>query len=271
VRVLHEATVTSLRRDPDGRVRGVVGRTSTGARVDLAAGLTVGADGIRSRVAEQVGATTTWRGRTASAVLYRYVEDPGADAFEWTYGAGAAAGIIPTNDGASCLFVSTTPARMRGFRRLGVERAVAELLAAAGPAAVERAHDLRPLSRVRGWAGVPGLARESWGPGWALVGDAGYFKDPITSHGMTDALRDAELLAGEVLAAHGGAVPEAVALARYQQTRERLSRELWETTERVAAYDWDPPGIRSLLHRLSSAMGDEVEHLESLEPVATAT
>lgn len=270
-RVLHGTTVTALRREADGRVAGVVGRTGGGARVDLAARLTVGADGIRSRVAEEVGATTTWRGRTASAVLYRYVEDPGADAYEWSYGPGAAAGIIPTDDGTSCLFVATTPTRMRRVRRLGVERAVAGLLAAAGPAAAERARDLRPVSRVRGWAGVPGFARRSSGPGWALVGDAGYFKDPITAHGITDALRDAELLAGQVLASRSAEVPEGVALARYQATRDRLSRELFATTERVAAYDWDGDGIRSLLRRLSSAMGDEVEHLESLAPVEAVT
>lgn len=271
VRVLHETTVTSLRHDADGRVAGVVGRTRTGTPVDLAAGLTIGADGIRSRVAEQTGAATTWRGRTASAVLYRYVDDPGGDGYEWTYGAGAAAGVIPTNDGASCLFVSTTPERMRRLRRLGVERAVDDLLATAGPAAVERAQGLRPLSPVRGWAGVPGFARESAGRGWALVGDAGYFKDPITSHGMTDALRDAELLARQVLAAHSGVVDEPVALRRYQETRDRLSRQLFETTELVAAYDWDAEGIRALLRRFSTAMGDEVEHLESLDAVAVAT
>lgn len=269
VHVLHEATVTSLRRDATGRVAGVVARTAGGGRVDLAADLTIGADGLRSRVAAEVGATTTWRGRTASAVLYRYVDDPGADAYEWTYGVGAAAGVIPTNGGASCLFVSTTPARMRRLRRLGAERALAELLAAAGPGAVERARGLRPLSGVRGWAGEPGFVRRSWGPGWALVGDAGFFKDPITSHGITDALRDAELLATGVLAAHGG-VPEEAALAAYQRTRDRLSRDLVTTTEQVAGYAWDAAGIRTLLHRLSAAMADEVEHLEALAPVGTA-
>ena len=270
VQVLHEATVTSLRRDRAGRVPGVAGRTRSGARLDLAAGLTVGADGIRSRVAEQVGARTTWQGRTASAVLYRYLEDPLGDGFEWTYGTGVGSGVIPTNDGGSCVFVGTTPARMRRLRRLGVERAFAELLDAAGPAAAQRARGLRAIGPVRGWAGLPGFARESSGPGWALVGDAGYFKDPITSHGITDALRDAELLAGEVVASRAGTLPEPAALARYQDTRDRLSRELFEVTERVAAYDWDPPGIRSLLRRFSAAMAGEVEHLEHLDPVEVA-
>jgi flavin-dependent dehydrogenase len=54
--------------------------------------------------------------------------------------------------------------------------------------------------RLRAFAGAPGFMRRPFGPGWALVGDAGYFKDPLTAHGITDALRDAELLARAVLA-----------------------------------------------------------------------
>lgn len=262
VHVLHETAVTSLRRDPMGRVIGV-----NAGNLALAAELTIGADGIRSVVAEQAGARTVWQGRTAGAVLYRYVEDGPADAYEWAYGDGAAAGVIPTNDGASCLFVSTTPERMRRLRRAGVEHAIGSLLAAAGPAIVDRVRDARPVSPVRGWAGLAGFARQSWGPGWALVGDAGFFKDPITSHGITDALRDAELLAERVIAALYCDTPEEGALADYQTTRERLSRELFDVTEGVAAYDWDAEGVRSLLHRFSGAMRDEIEHLEALANV----
>ena len=57
----------------------------------------------------------------------------------------------------------------------------------------------RPAERFRGYPGQPGVMRQSHGPGWALVGDAGYFKDPITAHGISDALRDAELLARAVI------------------------------------------------------------------------
>lgn len=262
VQVLHETSVTSLRRDPLGRVIGV-----NAGNLALSAELTIGADGIRSVVAEQARARTVWQGRTAGAVLYRYVEDGPVDAYEWAYGDGAAAGVIPTNDGASCLFVSTTPERMRGLRRRGVEHAISALLAAAGPALVERVRDARPVSAVRGWSGIPGFARQSWGPGWALVGDAGYFKDPITSHGITDALRDAELLADHVIAALYCDQPEEGALAAYQTTREHLSRDLFEVTESVAAYDWDDDRIRTLLHRFSGAMRGEIEHLEALTNV----
>jgi flavin-dependent dehydrogenase len=262
VRVLHETAVTSLRRDATGRVSGVSARG-----LDLSARLAIGAGGLRSVVAEQAGARVVWQGRTASAVLYRYVDAGPSDAYEWAYGAGAGAGVIPTNDGASCLFVSTTPDRIRRLRRLGADHAIATLLTASGPALVDRVRDARPVSPVRGWSGVPGFARQSWGPGWALVGDAGYFKDPITSHGITDALRDAELLAERVVAGLGGSVPEDGALADFQTTRERLSRQLFEVTEAVAAYDWDADGIRSLLHRFSGAMADELEHLAALTRV----
>jgi len=268
VQVWHETTVTSLLRDGVGTVRGVSARRADGARLELPADLTVGADGIRSLVAEQAGSRVTWQGRTASAVLYRYVEDGPADSYEWVYGSGAAAGVIPTNDGASCLFVATTPARMRRLRRSGVDEAIAALLARAGAAVVDRVRDARPVSPVRGWSGVAGYARHAWGPGWALVGDAGYFKDPSTSHGITDALRDAELLADQVLAAYGGQVTEEVALARYEDLRDRLSRQLFEATEGVAAYDWDADGIRALLRRFSAAMADEVDHLEALSAAA---
>ncbi|PUA80802.1 NAD(P)/FAD-dependent oxidoreductase [Nocardioides currus] len=263
VHVLHETAVTALRRDPTGRVSGV-SATGPGGRTELAAELTIGADGIRSVVAEQTGAAVLWQGRSAGAVLYRYVEDGPADAYEWAYGAGAAAGVIPTNDGAACVFVSTTPRHMRALRRSGVEHAMTALMREAGPSLVERVRDARPVSGVRGWAGVPGYSRRSWGPGWALVGDAGYFKDPITSHGITDSLRDAELLADRVVAALYCDEREEDALAAYQATRERLSRGLFDVTEGVAAYDWDADGIRNLLHRFSASMRAELEHLDGL-------
>ena len=81
--------------------------------------------------------------------------------------------------------------------------------------------------------GLTGYLREAAGPGWALVGDAGYFKDPITAHGITDALRDAEILARAVAA--GG--PNAV--GRYQAERDELSLRLFRVTGQVAALRLD--------------------------------
>ena len=259
--VIH-GTVTELLRADDNRVAGV--RIMGPDRRDslLRARLTVGADGIASVVARSVGARVLQRGVNASAVLYRYFDALPTDGYEWFYAPGTAAGLIPTNAGQTCLFVGTTRARMRRLRRTGGEAAFATLLREADPALAERVAHADQTSRLHGWAGVPALLRQAHGAGWALVGDAGYYKDPITTHGMTDAVRDAQLLADAVLRALSGEVPELVAMVDYQATRDRLSRRLITATEAVAGYDWNTPTIQRLLREVSASMHDELDHLD---------
>jgi flavin-dependent dehydrogenase len=260
--VLHETPVVGLLRDGDGRVLGVRIPSADGGESAIRAGLTVGADGLGSLVAREVGAPLLSKGRAASAVLYRYVEQVPSTGYVWAYGDSAAAGLIPTNADQTCVFVATTPARMRTLRRDGAEAAFDGLLDAVPAALSYAVRAGGPSGRLHGWRGAPGQVRRSYGPGWALVGDAGYFKDPITTHGITDALRDAELLSDAVLEGLGGASP-IVALARYEATRDRLSKGLYEVTEAVCQYDWNGPQIRGLLRRVSSAMSDELDHLST--------
>ena len=111
---------------------------------------------------------------------------------------------------------------------------------------------------------MPGYLRRATGPGWALVGDAGYFKDPLTAHGITDALRDAEFLTRAVV--DGGRD----ALAEYERTRDRLSLPLLDVAESIAAYRWDLGEIRELLLAESAAMKPEVAALRALDTPASA-
>lgn len=97
--------------------------------------------------------------------------------------------------------------------------------------------------------------RQSYGPGWALVGDAGYFKDPLTAHGITDALRDAELLARAVLDGSQRA------LAGYQHERDALSRALFQITNSIASFHWTLDEVKILHTRLSASMRAEYEHM----------
>jgi 2-polyprenyl-6-methoxyphenol hydroxylase-like FAD-dependent oxidoreductase len=83
---------------------------------------------------------------------------------------------------------------------------------------------------------------------------------------MTDALRDAELLADALLATWAGDTPAAIALAGYQAKRDALSSQLFEVSDRIAAYGWAPDEIHQLLREVSSAMSDEVGLLQSLPP-----
>jgi flavin-dependent dehydrogenase len=264
--VLHETTVTGLLREESGRVAGVRARDPRGSELLVPATFTVGADGIRSRVAAAVDAPVLRQGRAAGAVLYRYFSGMPVDGYEWAYLDRAAAGLIPTNDGEVCVFVATDPRRMRSLRRAGAEAAFTALLegSPAGVPVASRIKEATATGRIHGWGGLPGYLRQAWGPGWALVGDAGYFKDPITTHGMTDALRDAELLASALLDVVQDGLPEALALRRYQSTRDGLSQALFDVTEQVAAYDWGTDVVRGLLRRVSSAMSDEVDHLRTL-------
>ena len=107
--VRHETTVTSLLCEGD-RVVGVRARDKQGRAQTIRAAFTVGADGVRSTIAARIGAPVVWRARSAGAVLYRYYAGLPTIGYEWAYGDGVAAGLIPTNDGLTCVFVGTAPA-----------------------------------------------------------------------------------------------------------------------------------------------------------------
>ena len=270
VEVRHGVTVTELLTDAGGRVTGVRGVDAANATFTAYARTTIGADGIRSTVAASVGAPVERASAAGGAVLYGYFDGLPTEGYEWAYGTATAAGLIPTNDGQTCVFVGTTPELLRLARRNGVgasaDVAFTELFDRAAPRLRERLEAATRVGRLRGWSGQRGHVRRSHGAGWALVGDAGYFRDPITTHGMTDALRDAELLADALLATWAGVQPEAIALAGYQAKRDRLSSQLFEVSDRIAGYGWDSTEIQQLLREVSSAMSDEVGLLQSLPP-----
>jgi 2-polyprenyl-6-methoxyphenol hydroxylase-like FAD-dependent oxidoreductase len=82
---------------------------------------------------------------------------------------------------------------------------------------------------------VPNFFRKPWGDGWALVGDAGYMKDPVTGWGITDAFRDAELLATALDEALRGTRPADEALATYQERRDAAAGPIYEMTLALAS------------------------------------
>jgi 2-polyprenyl-6-methoxyphenol hydroxylase-like FAD-dependent oxidoreductase len=146
-----------------------------------------------------------------------------------------------------------------------------EVLRSASPALAYELGSGLPPGGVRSFRAMPGYLRVPWGPGWALVGDAGYWKDPIGAHGLTDALRDAELLARAVVAAAAGTTGEAEAFDHYHQTRNRVSLRLFDLVDTIAAMRWSEAEIGDLLLGLSAAMTDEVDAIAALdaEPVLT--
>lgn len=261
-------TVTGLRHDRAGRVTGIVGRDASGAAVTAGARITIGADGMGSRVAQWVGAPVERAGGAASGVVYGYWTDLPTDGYHWYFRPGAAAGAVPTNHGQTCVFVSSTRERFRDAMREGPAIGFGRLLGVAAPELIDPIASASSAGGLRRFSGRVGHLRRAAGPGWALVGDAGYFKDPISAHGLTDALRDAELLARAVIAAAAG--DEAELLQEYQATRDRLSLPLFGITDAVAGYAWDTPTISSLLRQLSAAMAGELDEVRAFDEMPTS-
>jgi len=103
---------------------------------------------------------------------------------------------------------------------------------------------------------MPNHIRQAYGPGWALVGDAGYHRDAISGHGMSDAYRDAELVADALDRVLCGEVGERTALAGYQHLRGLALREVFELTCELSAYPSVPEFVE-LQKQLGRAMDAE--------------
>lgn len=259
--VRYGAMVTSLLRGNTGRVAGVeFVERATGDAIQVRSVITVGADGVRSLVARDTAAATSWSGSGAGAMVYGYFPNPGVDGYHWLYRPNATAGVIPTNHDQVCVWVGTSASRFMSDLRGDLQTAFQRLVTDAAPEFANVFDPTLAEGRLRGYAGQPGYLRHSWGDGWALVGDAGYFKDPLTAHGITDALRDAELLARAIVERHHGDDAHE-ALARYQQHRDLLSTDLAEVTDQIASYHWDMTEIKALIRQQGRCLADEARLL----------
>ena len=129
-----------------------------------------------------------------------------------------------------------------------------------------------PDGRVRVFPGLPARLRRPYGPGWALVGDSGWWKDPLSTHGITAALHDAELLAAAVLAGAASDAATERALAGYQERRDQHALPMHPVVDRLASHEWDQVEVRRLLRGLSTLMTVEVDAILELdrEPARSA-
>jgi flavin-dependent dehydrogenase len=255
-------TVTGVQRDGRGRVVGVQGRDRSGARAGISARFVIGADGLGSRVARSVGAPINEARRAGGAAQYAYYKGIGWDGIEFFVTARSFAGVFPTHHGQACIWVCTPSADAKAVRRRTGSRveAFGQLLECSAPQLAERLGHARRTSPVQGMLRQPNQLRQAFGPGWALVGDAGYYRDAITAYGISDAFRDAELLAVALDQALDGDGEDTTALAAYQQQRDQALREIFEITCRLAAYPPVPRFIE-LQKQLSAAIDTEAAAL----------
>lgn len=230
-------TVDGVCLDDHGRAVGVHGYDDAGP-VDLRARFVIGADGLQSRVARSVGAPVVEeRGRRGSA-QYAYFAGLPWDGIEFFIAERAFTGVFPTHDGEACVWVCCPSTDAAAARRGAGSRAEAftALLERTAPELADRLRAGRRTSDVAGMLRLPNQRRAAHGPGWALVGDAGYHRDAVTGHGITDAYRDAELLAVAIDGALRGETDDDTALAGYERAHDAGLREMFELTCALAEY-----------------------------------
>lgn len=229
------------------RVTGIRGH-GQGAEVIEKARIVVGADGMFSVVAKGVNAP-------------EYKSSPGLEGSWYSYWSGVPMKgwhlwlrpyrvifAYNTNDNLTLIGVAF-PAREIAEIRKDVERHHRETIEQYVPELADRMRAGKREGRFTGGV-IPYHVRKPYGPGWALVGDAGYQKDPCTASGITDAMRSAEWLAEAIDAGLSGREPLDQALAGYEKKRNDSEMAYFELTSQLAALEPPPQELAQLLYAL---------------------
>ena len=258
-------SVTELIFDGE-RVVGVRGRADGGPQVSEFGRVVIGADGVHSRVAEQVNARRYREGRVLASAYYAYWSGVPASGALWVLRPGRGFGVIPTNDDMTLVLAAWPQADVTQVKQDLQGNYLREVTAALGT----RLDGGQQETRIVG-EGVPNRFRTPHGPGWALVGDAGYVRDPVTAQGITDAFQDAEMCADALDAAWRGGRGYDDALSQYQQRRDERALPMYEFTGQLGDLAVPPqPQMQQLLAAIAGrqqAMDEFVSMFAGAVPI----
>jgi 2-polyprenyl-6-methoxyphenol hydroxylase-like FAD-dependent oxidoreductase len=242
-------TVESLVRDGD-RVAGIKGHSRNGAAVEERARVVIGADGVHSMVAKAVDAPEYDAVPPLATFYYSYFSGFEADDIEQYTRDYEGAACFPTHDGLTLIVGVWASSRFKEIRA-DIDGSFRKLHASM-PSVADRMSRARREEKWVGTAGMPNYFRRPYGPGWTLVGDAGYDKDPITAQGISDAFIDAEQLTDALHVGLSGQQPLDEALAAYQRKRDDRAKPMYDLTCEFAKLEPPPPEMQALfgaLHR----------------------
>jgi 2-polyprenyl-6-methoxyphenol hydroxylase-like FAD-dependent oxidoreductase len=227
------------------RVAGIRGRGRGGATVTERARVVVGADGLHSLVARAVDAERYREKAPLLTAYYSYWSGlPMGGRFEVYSRPYRAFAAWPTNDDLT-LIIGGWPYAEFESNKADIEGNVLKVIDLV-PDFADRLRSARREERFAGMA-VPGYFRRPFGPGWALVGDAGYNKDFITAQGIQDAFRDAELCVRALDEASAGRRSFQEAMADYQAARDAHVLPMYEFTAELASLEPPPPELQRIL------------------------
>jgi len=230
----------------EDRLVGIRGRSADGPLVEERATITVGADGRNSRLARTVRAATTRESPAILCYYFSYWSGVQSEDFE-VYVRGEQRRIIfsfKTEGGLYAIFIGLPIVELDQVRR-DIEGEFMRTLDLV-PAFAARVREGRREERFYGASDLPNFFRTPFGPGWALVGDAGLHKDPYLALGICDAFRDAELLAGAIADGLSARRPMLKALADYERQRDAASAADYEENIAMARFTPLPPKFLAL-------------------------
>jgi flavin-dependent dehydrogenase len=233
----------------EGRVCGIHGREKGGSSVVEKARIVVGADGMHSTVAKIVHAAEYNTKPPLEGPYFSYWSGVQMKGFEFYPGEYRGAFGWMTNDGLA-LIGAGFAAKDHPAIRADIEGNYLRAIAECAPGLAERMRNGHREERFVGGV-IQNYFRKPFGPGWALVGDAGYLKDPCTAEGITDAFHSAELLANAIDAGLSALLPVDKALEEYEQERNKSAFPLYDFTCQLATLAPPTPEMQKLLVALN--------------------
>jgi flavin-dependent dehydrogenase len=243
-------------------VCGVCLEGKNGKGSEVRSPLVVGADGLWSSMARSAGAAMDVEHETLTCGYYAYWSGVPTAGVEFYVRQGSDILVFPTHDGLTCIWAGRARGAWEGYRA-DVEGSYRDVLALA-PGLAERVGKATRATPFRGSSKLPNFYRRSIGPGWALVGDAAYHRDPLTGMGIGDAFLGADLLATAIMdgRADGDARLDE-RLADYQAEFRRRTQPIFDYTVRAAGLA-DPSSALALYAKIAASAEDTTRFMDVL-------
>ena len=251
----------------EGCVTGVTGVSASGFHFSESATLVIGADGPTSTVAASVGATYCTETPALQGTAWTYWDRVLVDHLELHLRDFEAVYAFPTSDDATLVGANWAMDRFRTVRPT-IESAYLDLLGRAAPDLAEQVRCSRRRDDKLHLGSTRNFVRKAVGPGWVLLGDAHYKKDPCTAQGMTDAFCDVEALLAAIDASLSGSRDLTETLSRYEQARVARAMPYYEFTCQLATFA--PPSAEHAA-LLFALQGNQIETERFIGLITEAT
>jgi flavin-dependent dehydrogenase len=228
----------------NGICRGIRGRDAGGKAVEARATIVIGADGRHSRIAATMGVDEYLYKAPSTFTYYTYFRGLEMDGRMELYDREVTTIVVqPTTDGLTMVAVMQPIAGFREFRadiEANYDRAIALV-----PELHDRIATATRAERFYGSVDVPNGVRVPYGPGFALVGDAGLHHDPMLGQGITNAFTSVELLVPALDRGLRGDVPMDEALREYHEARDAAILPMFDLICGFISYEPMPPEVEA--------------------------